>query len=672
MFQTRKLTSQHSKDMSSLNPFSIVSNQDQQFLNPYSTAKKSVKKRSKRYLQVLRSKMRIGKTCRRSTECFVINQSLPSRSDNVICAGYAISRKNSQDKTLSTEPTDIKYFDQVYKAHSCENNICKVHSWEAANSSLMKAPDLLPLVTHLQHMCKGEFLLPIPQPKSRHSLMACSRCPADERETAGEATGCHRLNRRSALSYINESGSNNHNGFMNDITSNNFNCQCDIPEPCIANYRDKCLPLIITTNSEIARQKDVFFTAQNSPVESKSDSSWYTAFESPRTSNIKTFTTECIAESFETEYLIEKYIDSLAFKDDREESESFAEINTNSQNYEIPKTSNDENSIVNDILMGIHARKSCSLPDVLLDSLSSRNQSATNVNVEEQAKPEQLHQAIPIHISECQHAVELAMDLRSIEPPILPLSDIIYELDEEKGQRICVGKGSFGEVFLARYKHSCSSNRLVVVKEFEEEYTSEREVYEEAQRLLYLKDTGYVPVCYGLVRLLRYASPVHGIVQDFVGTGLTLETLLWEKQKITKNMWMTIGFQLCDGVASFHAKGILLNDLKSNNILLEQLSSVVSLKFIDFGLSTDLNGKRYKVTNSLEDYVYLAPEVRNGNVTTKSSDVYSLGYLLDQIHTFGEADELEFVADLCMQERPNDRLAADFAAALLYEKCNDM
>ncbi|KAK3589335.1 hypothetical protein CHS0354_026993 [Potamilus streckersoni] len=672
MFHARKLTaSLRDQDLSSLNPFSIVSNQDQQFLNPYSTAKKSVKKRSKRYLQVLKSKMRIGKTWRRSTECYVINQSLPSRSDNVICAGYTISRENSRDKTLSTETTDRKRSDRVYKAHSCENNICKVHSWEAVNSSLMKPTDLLPLVTHLQHMCKGEFLVPIPQPESTNNLMACNRCLAEERETANEVTGCHWLNGRSTLSSLNEPGSNNHNGLMDDVNFINFNCQCEFPKICIENHREKCWPLIIKTNFEPARQKDIFFTAQNSPVESKSDSSWYTALESPRMLSIKTFTTECTPESLETECLIEKYIDSLAVKDEREESEIFAEINTNSRHYEVPKTSNDENSFMNDILIGIHARKNCSLPDVLVDSLSSRNQNGLSENVDEPKKAEKLHQTLPINISECQHVAELAIDLRSIEPPILSLSDIIYEL-EEKGQRICVGKGSFGEVFLARYKNSCYPNRLVVVKEFEEEYTSEREVYEEAQRLLYLKDTGYVPVCYGLVRLLRYASPVHGIVQDFVGTGLTLETLLWEKQKIPKNMWLTIGFQLCDGVASFHAKGILLNDLKSNNIILEQLSSVVSLKFIDFGLSTDLNGKRYKVTNSLEDYVYLAPEVRNGNITTKSSDVYSLGYLLDQIHTFGEADELEFVADLCMQERPNDRLAADFAAALLYEKCNHM
>ncbi|KAH3722337.1 serine/threonine-protein kinase pakB-like [Dreissena polymorpha] len=253
-------------------------------------------------------------------------------------------------------------------------------------------------------------------------------------------------------------------------------------------------------------------------------------------------------------------------------------------------------------------------------------------------------------------------------PPYIDATSIQYEGNPSTGEILVVGKGSFGVVYKAQFSDPAFFHLPIVVKEFDEEYSNCKEIIQEAQRLFYLKDTRYVPICYGILTYGENDKQKYGIVQEYVGTGLTLEELLWEQYNMPFEYWLIIAYQCCEGLAMFHEKGILLNDIKSNNILLEFNARSVRIRYIDFGLATDMTGKRYKNTKSLENFVYLAPEVRRyGESTTIASDIFSLGYMLEQIRRTSGVFELTVVSRLCMDRDPTMRLPVRGAMSLISE-----
>ncbi|KAL4234237.1 hypothetical protein ACF0H5_005888 [Mactra antiquata] len=253
-------------------------------------------------------------------------------------------------------------------------------------------------------------------------------------------------------------------------------------------------------------------------------------------------------------------------------------------------------------------------------------------------------------------------------PPFISVDSLLYEADTETGTARIIGRGSFGQVYKVRFSDPNYYHLPVVVKEFLEEFSNSRDIIEEAQRLYYLQDTGYVPVCYGLLCFNDSNRPKYGIVQEYVGTGLTLEQMLWDQYQFPVEVWLSISYQCCDGLSRFHEKGILLNDIKTNNIIMEFRHNAVKIKFIDFGLATDMRGKRYKNTKSLDNYVYLAPEVRkHGQWTNIASDIYSLGYMLGQLYNFTGLNVLDVISNLSMDQDPEMRLPVQGAASLIHD-----
>lgn len=257
------------------------------------------------------------------------------------------------------------------------------------------------------------------------------------------------------------------------------------------------------------------------------------------------------------------------------------------------------------------------------------------------------------------------------EKPIIYSADAVeYLVDSETGEAKTCGKGSFGQVYNARFSDPSLYHIPIVVKEFDEEFTNKKEILQEAQRLMFLQDTGYVPICYGMIELSTTDRRSYGIIQEFVGDGTTLEQILWERIKMPIYCWLTIALQCCDGLARFHDKGILLNDIKSNNIItIFYGNGYVCIKYIDFGLATDMRGRSYRNTKSLDEFIYLAPEVRLGHQRTNvASDIFSLGYMLQQIHHFANVKELKFVANLCMNENPHCRIPVKAAVGVIEEQ----
>lgn len=192
-----------------------------------------------------------------------------------------------------------------------------------------------------------------------------------------------------------------------------------------------------------------------------------------------------------------------------------------------------------------------------------------------------------------------------------------------------IGSGTFGNVFLAEYR-----GMKVAVKEMKGKDGSNKEtehcrqeVLHEANILMNLGDHPNLPLLFGICTKHQPFS----IVLQFHGTGnksLTLHKVLRNKLMNMKRT-ATVFKELAETLHYIHNKGLLHNDLKTNNVIMhcgEQGNFF--LVIIDFGKSKyQSNVQGYKRTT---DNDYIAPEVKSGAPESTASDVFSFGKMLEK------------------------------------------
>ena len=108
-----------------------------------------------------------------------------------------------------------------------------------------------------------------------------------------------------------------------------------------------------------------------------------------------------------------------------------------------------------------------------------------------------------------------------------------------------------------------------------------------------------------------------------------------------------------------HKSGVLHNNIKPENILIDFQTPDVEIYYTNFGHATFRKGMQLDITevkrNRAVHSYHLAPEVRQGRLSSPASDIYSLGVVFKGI--------LEPFCD-CLQslpyhmclEDPNERL----------------
>lgn len=89
-------------------------------------------------------------------------------------------------------------------------------------------------------------------------------------------------------------------------------------------------------------------------------------------------------------------------------------------------------------------------------------------------------------------------------------------------------------------------------------------------------------------------------------------------------------------VSYIHEKGIIHRDLKTANILVDDINDFSTLKIIDFGF-----GERNQLTKAIFDeqvgtLVYMAPEVAFQHEYTKSVDIWAIGIIMHYLMTGGK------------------------------------
>lgn len=94
--------------------------------------------------------------------------------------------------------------------------------------------------------------------------------------------------------------------------------------------------------------------------------------------------------------------------------------------------------------------------------------------------------------------------------------------------------------------------------------------------------------------------------------------------------------QLCDGLSTAHAAGLVHRDLKPGNILIRTESGALQAKILDFGIarliSQTMSGQRLTATGvALGSPAYMPPEQWMDGAVDDRSDIYALGCIMYEV-----------------------------------------
>ena len=145
-----------------------------------------------------------------------------------------------------------------------------------------------------------------------------------------------------------------------------------------------------------------------------------------------------------------------------------------------------------------------------------------------------------------------------------------------------------------------------------------------------------------------YETPAgEAIIMEYID-GCTLTEFL--SKCTSKDIRKRLLSEILDAVDYLHKKGLLHNDLKTDNILVSNIGN--HIKIIDFGFSeTDAEYLTRRLGGTTE---ISAPEVLEGDThipSTASSDIYSIGHIIQALFP----NRYKSIVKQCLKDNPNDR-----------------
>jgi predicted Ser/Thr protein kinase len=246
-----------------------------------------------------------------------------------------------------------------------------------------------------------------------------------------------------------------------------------------------------------------------------------------------------------------------------------------------------------------------------------------------------------IDIKRCLNFYDSAKNLADIERKVNAQHNPWHfdSLDEEPESSIAIpsnqltfaeriGGGGFGDVYKGEYQYNDVAIKLLKNQELKNNVMKE---FKREAELMTKLNSSFIVRFYGAC----FESPHYALVMEYMPKGSLRDVL--QSTDILLN-WKTryqIGVDISAGVAYLHNQGVIHADLKSPNVLLDDL---LRAKISDFGLSklkrlisstptllgTTLTGPATGGTIR-----WMAPELFEPDAkTTTASDVYSYGTVL--------------------------------------------
>ena len=124
------------------------------------------------------------------------------------------------------------------------------------------------------------------------------------------------------------------------------------------------------------------------------------------------------------------------------------------------------------------------------------------------------------------------------------------------------------------------------------------------------------------------------LVMDYV-QGLTLREVL-EGSRLSDDLIVELGLQICAALAESHAQGVIHRDLKPENMMIQvSADGALVLKVLDFGIAQlqEADQRLTKTGAIFGTPLYMSPEQCRGEGIEARSDLYSLGAMFYEMMT---------------------------------------
>ena len=239
-----------------------------------------------------------------------------------------------------------------------------------------------------------------------------------------------------------------------------------------------------------------------------------------------------------------------------------------------------------------------------------------------------------------------------------------------------LGSGSFGKCT----KMVPSSTEVAVKETTLSEYSRKNIMYEAMVMTEVCCGHQNLPLFIGVYDHEEYQKPL--LVMKYysvAGEPCTFHHYL-KKQRSNLSLrmqdWVCMLMGICNGLGAIHSKGYLHNDLKSNNIVLNNCMPYSNYTphvwpiIIDFGKARPIDSpQKYKLSRveqeqHLKAYPHLAPDLVHGtNSQSILTDVYSLGHIIGKVAYVASNEDLKSSSKLCTKENIANRPSIEFIHA---------